>query len=275
MPEMKTWTANGVAYEIVDAKAREDAAKAYSPDNKPTAADVGARPSTWMPTASDVDAVSISGGTMSGDIDMNNHRITGLPLPESGSEPATRAFVENFSVEGSTYVATDDNKDGNIVLRPYVADVDELVVGGHINNKENPHGVTAEQVGAAPAIEDATYAGCYYRMVGDEREWINPPMALGEEYRTTERLDKLVVYTKMTSFGEMPHNSSKTVQNVVANGSIFFVDGIVFNADGIPIVTFATNQSVSCDFAGRHVSVETTWDFNNCTAYLIVKYYKG
>ena len=78
-------------------------------------------------------------------------RITGLPLPESGSEPATKEFVENFTVEGSTYVATDDNKDGHIVLRPYVADADELEFRDHIKNKNNPHGVTIEQIGAAPA----------------------------------------------------------------------------------------------------------------------------
>ena len=132
---------------------------------------------------------------------------------------------------------------------------------------------TAEEVGAVPAVQSSTYAGCYYRMVGGEREWINPPMVLGEEYRTTERLDRLVVYTKIMNFGEMPHNSTKTVRNVV-EGSIFSVDGLVFNADGIPIVTFATNQSISCDFAGSHVSVMTTWDFSNCTAYLIVKYLK-
>lgn len=132
---------------------------------------------------------------------------------------------------------------------------------------------TSVDVGAAPAIEDSEHPGCYYRMVGGEREWINPPMVLGEEYRTTERLDKLVVYTKMTSFGEMPHNSSKTLNKVV-NGNIFYVDGLVFNADGIPIVTFAANQSVSCDFSGSHVSVGTTYDFSNCTAYLMVKFLK-
>lgn len=83
-------------------------------------------------------------------IDMNGFKITNLPLPTTGSEPATKEFVENFTVEGSTYVATDDNNDGNVVLRPYVADVDELEFRDHINNKENPHEVTFEQIGAAP-----------------------------------------------------------------------------------------------------------------------------
>lgn len=84
-------------------------------------------------------------------VNMTGHRLTGLPLPQAGSEPATKEFVENFTVEGSTYVATDDNKDGNIVLRPYVADADELEFRDHIKNKNNPHGVTPAQIGAAPS----------------------------------------------------------------------------------------------------------------------------
>lgn len=152
-------------------------------------------------------------------------------------------------------------------------------VGGLIPNAEqvgarpNTWTPTSVDVGAAPAIEDLTQPGCYYRMVGGEKEWINPPMVRGVEYRTTERLDNLVVYTKIMDFGEMPNNSAKTVNDVV-DGSIFSVDGIVFNADGVPFVTFATNQSISCDFSVRHVSVGTTYDFSNCTAYLIVKYLK-
>ncbi len=85
------------------------------------------------------------------DVNMEGHRLKGLPIPQSATEPATKEFVENFNIEGSTYVATDDNKDGNIVLRPYVADVDELEFRGHIENNDNPHGVTLSQIGAAPA----------------------------------------------------------------------------------------------------------------------------
>lgn len=36
-------------------------------------------------------------------------------------------------------------------------------------------------------IESADYPGCYYRMVGDVQEWINPPMVYGISYRTIER----------------------------------------------------------------------------------------
>ena len=43
-------------------------------------------------------------------------------------------------------------------------------------------------------IESAEYPGCYYRMAGSEKEWINPPMVLGEEYRTTKRYNNKAVY---------------------------------------------------------------------------------
>lgn len=48
-----------------------------------------------------------------------------------------------------------------------------------------------------PAVESTDYPGCYYRTVGDEQEWINPPMIEGVEYRTTERFAGVPVYTKV------------------------------------------------------------------------------
>lgn len=55
---------------------------------------------------------------------------------------------------------------------------------------------TAADVGAAPAEADASYPSCYYRMVNGVKEWINPPMQLGIEYRTTERWNGKAVYRK-------------------------------------------------------------------------------
>lgn len=48
-----------------------------------------------------------------------------------------------------------------------------------------------------PGIESTNYPGCYYRMVGGVVEWVNPPMQLGVEYRTTERYLGKPVYTMM------------------------------------------------------------------------------
>lgn len=54
-------------------------------------------------------------------------------------------------------------------------------------------------LGVAPAIESEQYPGCYYRIVNDKTEWINPPMIDGEEYRTTERFNGKAVFTKLVS----------------------------------------------------------------------------
>lgn len=39
-------------------------------------------------------------------------------------------------------------------------------------------------------------------------EWVNPPMFLGVEHRTTERYNGAPVYTKLIDFGSMPANGS-------------------------------------------------------------------
>ena len=63
-----------------------------------------------------------------------------------------------------------------------------------------------------PAVEDSTYNGCYYRMVGDEKEWINPPMIHGVEYRTPERFQSNIVYKILIRI------TSDTINNNISNG---------------------------------------------------------
>ena len=59
------------------------------------------------------------------DLSMDGNRITDVAEPESRHDVATRGFVEDFSLEGSTYVAVDEKNDGNVILRPYVPLVDD------------------------------------------------------------------------------------------------------------------------------------------------------
>lgn len=73
---------------------------------------------------------------------------------------------------------------------------------GHTSDKNNPHEVTVEQIGALPATKDAT-TGCYYYLVNGKKEWINPPMVPGTEYRTTERINGSVVYKKLDANNEV------------------------------------------------------------------------
>lgn len=66
---------------------------------------------------------------------------------------------------------------------------------------------TAADVGAAPEIEDSNNPGCYYRMNNGVQEWVNPPMKIGTEYRTTERYNGKPVYVKLFSTGVVPSSA--------------------------------------------------------------------
>ena len=50
------------------------------------------------------------------------------------------------------------------------------------------------------------------RGIWGEWEWENPPMLLGEEYRTTERWNGKAVYSKAISFGELPNGTLKAIE---------------------------------------------------------------
>ena len=59
------------------------------------AADVGARPDTWTPTAADVGALPTAGGTMAGAIDMAGNGMKNLPLPAEDGDPLIKSQVVN------------------------------------------------------------------------------------------------------------------------------------------------------------------------------------
>ena len=58
-------------------------------------------------------------------------------------------------------------------------------------------------------------------------EWVNPPMAMGTEYRTTERWNGSVVYTKLVDCGLSA--SSKTVSSGVSTAYAIIRDAVVVN----------------------------------------------
>ena len=98
-----------------------------------------------------------------------------------------------------------------------------------------------------PAIESEAHPGCYYRTVDGVTEWINPPMAAGEEYRTTERYNNLPVYTAIIDGGAIPStNSQKFVKHNKAVNQIVRYD-ISTNAYGTAVPGFSFSGSVSQD----------------------------
>lgn len=61
---------------------------------------------------------------------------------------------------------------------------------------------TEEDIKSIRGITESTeHPGCYYCIVNEEVEWINPPMLFGVEYRTTERWNGKAVYTSLVDCG--------------------------------------------------------------------------
>ena len=44
--------------------------------------------------------LALSGGSMTGDVAMGNHRLTGLPTPQVESEPATKGYADSIISNG-------------------------------------------------------------------------------------------------------------------------------------------------------------------------------
>ena len=61
----------------------------------------------------------------------------------------------------------------------------------------------AKLYGAFPSIESTDYPGCYYRERYGVIEWVNPPLVVGVEYRTTKRYNGVAVYEKVDANGNV------------------------------------------------------------------------
>ena len=114
-------------------------------------------------------------------------------------------FIDRESAYPNRYVMTDENGNTSYI---YLERADEPTVPGTPLNAETFNNMFAS---IFSAIEDSEHTGCYYRMVNGDKEWINPPMAFGVEYRTTERWQSNPVYTALIDIGTLPDNSSKEV----------------------------------------------------------------
>ena len=117
----------------------------------------------------------------------------------------------------------------------------------HAADKNNPHEVTAEQVGTIPVI-NYNNTGCYYRESYGVVEWINPPFALNEEYRTIERYKGLPVYAKAVELDLAP-SGSKYVWIASGITNVVSIEGHAFTTDGsqkiYPIARYAANMTLN------------------------------
>lgn len=127
-------------------------------------------------------------------------------------------FTDRVSAYPNRYMLTDESGNSYYVI---LERADDPVVIGTPLNAETFNAMLA---GLSPATESEDYPGCYYRTVNSEVEWINPPMELDIEYRTTERHMGKAVYTKVISLGALPApGTCKKVKHCFDNSVTFLL----------------------------------------------------
>lgn len=116
-----------------------------------------------------------------------------------------------------------------------------------------------------------------------EWEWVNPPMEVGIEYRTTERWMGKHVYTRLIDFEALPNNSEKSATFYMdSKYTIVSIDGVVrgegldeygmvkeFDIHACPYV-----EDVAVLQLNNKITIKTNGDATKYNAKIVLKYTK-
>lgn len=143
-----------------------------------------------------------------------------------------------------------------------VAELDNFVKNGKFCVAQTKgtlvlEGVAFNALGLEVSMTDVDYGAQIVRFLGGQVirrihtengwqpwEWENPPMALGVEYRTTERWNGKAVYTKLINFGALPNATIKMVNIGLDASQIFNLDFKVYN--GAEMCSDVGNHVYNC-----------------------------
>lgn len=103
-----------------------------------------------------------------------------------------------------------------------------------------------------------------------EYEYLNPPMQLGVEYRTTERYLGKPVYCKLVNFGALPNKTSKDV--IIASDISAAASVDVIGTAGALLTNYDGITSVSCSPGA--IRIATSVDMSDTSVYCLCKYTK-
>lgn len=179
---------------------------------------------------------------------------------------------------------------------PYAVDMNNAVINGWYRcggsvTKNYPllfpgaggaYGVLFVQTRDGSVYQEVRYynyvAHRYYNgNTGEWSEWeyVNPPMQVGTEYRTTERYMGKPVYTKVLNFGVLPNATEKKLGHGVANIDTLFLFTAVAKS-GTESVTVNNAWFVDhCYANASEIAIKTNYDMSlwgNC--YCTLKYTK-
>ena len=107
-------------------------------------------------------------------------------------------------------------------------------------------------------------------------EWVNPPMQLGVEYRTTERWNGEVGYTKLINCGAMPNASEKIIEHGVSGmKQPLSVSVTAYKSNWAFTLPSSHTNEASVLLNTNGVQITTTIDRSEYTTYALIKYTKS
>lgn len=234
----------------------------------------------------DTDALHKGGETMAGNIAMAGHNITGLGAPVDTQDAVNKNYVDsNFAPAGyglgrsAVLINAGDN------LNNYTAGGWYQFQQG-VQNAPFDWGIMLIIHGTDYNNDTFQYAFSRYPRnnmairqkfggVWEEWEWLNPPMNVGVEYRTTERWQGKVVYTTIINFGNMPNNSTASVSiaNLKSTG-ILSCHGVTNKGDTIPY-SWSGEYMTEVSATVNNIYLYTRTNVSDSIAYITLKYIKG
>ncbi len=218
----------------------------YGTHNKPTPAEIGAHPNTWMPSAEQVGAAPAGYGL--------------------GETAVVKAWSEVDTLKVNGIYRFTDISLGSIGMPATYG-----LVAVFASYSSEAWQYLYPNRGETPVLLRHCSAGTW-----NEWEWVNPPMQLGVEYRTTERWNGKAVYTKLFNFGNLPNTTEKRVSMGFADGeikAIVGIEGLVY-ADNGSTVTIEEPNNTTTYINGGYITVASETDRSTQTATFKIKYLK-
>ena len=207
----------------------------------PTAAEVGARPNTWLPTIAEIGAAPAGYGFGESAIQLSNSLLNNDAELETVLEAiySTMKSAETKVIRFAGYPSNSDYVSFGFLFK---------------SSANNGSFVAYSAFARGTSITKTKYGGAWQPL-----EWVNPPMELGKEYRTTELWNGKAVYTKCVDFGALPSSSAKSV-NHGSTGKIFLGVRFVLN-NNTPLTVGDGASKIGVSTTAVYLTTTTT--FNN------------
>ena len=217
-----------------------------------TASQVGARPNNWLPTLADIGAAPSGYG-------LGNIAYDLTPVTDA-----------NTATRNGWYLLEANATNGIGGVR-CVMRVDAYSHEGLMQTAFSPHISSTH-----PLIQQRSCVNGNW----SAWEWRSPPMIATQEYRTTERLDGKVVYTKLINFGAMPNTATFYTEGgaLPANAKNIVLNGFIYEASSgksWPVFYPGNKIWVSPINGAQEIGINTSENWTGTTAYFIAKYTKN